>query len=282
MANRRMFSLDVVDTDRFLDMGSGAQLLYYNLGMHADDDGFVTSPKKIQRNCRATDGDFRELMREGYIKVFDSGVIVITHWKQNNFIRSDRYKPTRCVEEKAQIASLQNGTYALLSESPQLEVAATVDDAEPDSNQNATKRDTVGIPDGIPDGSQSVPTRETQVRLGKDRLGQERLELGEDSPGEKKKRTAKPFSPPSFEQCQAYYQEKRFTFDLDFFYRYFTELKWHDGNGKPVKNWKAKMLTWQHREEERGSKQQARQGSFMQHTEEERGGWADAWGVDDE
>ena len=154
MANRRMFSLDVVDTDRFLDMASGAQLLYYNLGMHADDDGFVTSPRKIQRNCRATDGDFRELIREGYVKAFDSGVLLITHWRQNNFIRKDRYTPSVCTDEKRQVLLLEGGIYGLISENPQLEACATIEDGQPYGipvvNQTVTDGSTKRLPDGIP------------------------------------------------------------------------------------------------------------------------------------
>ena len=71
------------------------------------------------------------------------------------------------------------------------------------------------------------------------------------------------------QECEAYYREKRFTFDLEFFYRYFTELKWHDGNGKKVKNWKSKMLTWQHNEDKRVAAKHDGQQSFMQHTPEE-------------
>lgn len=181
MANRRMFSLDVVDTDRFLDMASGAQLLYYNLGMHADDDGFVTSPRKIQRNCRATDGDFRELIREGYVKAFDSGVLLITHWRQNNFIRKDRYTPSICTDEKRQILLLEGGIYGLISENPQLEASATIEDGQPYGipvvNQSVTERSTKRLPSGQPDDIPSVDPgkdREGKDSTGKVKSGKKR------------------------------------------------------------------------------------------------------------
>ena len=92
MANRRMFSLSVIDTDKFLDMPVSSQLLYFHLGMRADDDGFVSSPKRIARTTNCGDDDLRILTTKGYIIPFESGVVVIRHWRQNNQLRSDRYR----------------------------------------------------------------------------------------------------------------------------------------------------------------------------------------------
>lgn len=99
MANRRMFSLDVVDTDRFLDMSASAQALYFHLGMRADDDGFVSSPRKIAKASNCGLDDLTLLAAKGFIIPFESGVVVVTHWKENNYIRADRYKPTRYTKE---------------------------------------------------------------------------------------------------------------------------------------------------------------------------------------
>lgn len=118
MANRRMFSLDVVNSDTFLDMGAGAQLLYYHLAMRADDDGIIGAPKRIMRECRATDGDMKELIRERYVIAFDSGVIAIAHWLQQNKVRNERYKRTVYVDELSQLGITENETYVLLSEYP--------------------------------------------------------------------------------------------------------------------------------------------------------------------
>ncbi len=138
MANRRMFSLDIVDTDKFLDMPVSAQCLYFHLGMRADDDGFVSSPKQIMRATSCTRGDIKILAENGYIIPFESGIVVIRHWKQNNYIRADRYKETIHTEEKRQI--VQNGEIYEL--------------------------DTTGIPCG----NQPVDKRYTQVRIGKDSI----------------------------------------------------------------------------------------------------------------
>ena len=156
MANRRMVSLKVVDTDLFLEMPVTARLLYYDLLVRADDDGFVGSPKKIQRMIRCSDDDFKLLMAKRFIIPFESGVCVIRHWKIHNCIRSDRYSETIYKEEKSMLKLEESGVYAL-DNKPK--------NAIPDV-----------IPSDIPDGYQM----DTQVRLGKDRLGKDRLELGKD------------------------------------------------------------------------------------------------------
>lgn len=112
MANRRMFSLDVVDTDLFLEMPTTTQALYFHLGMRADDDGFVSSPKKIAKLSNCTMDDLRILVSKGFIIPFESGVVVITHWKINNSIQKDRYHETLNKNEKNQI-SVSDNVYIL-------------------------------------------------------------------------------------------------------------------------------------------------------------------------
>lgn len=113
MANRRMFSLKIIDTDLFLDMSISARLLYYDLSMRADDDGFVASPKKIQRMVGASDDDLKILIAKQFIIPFDSGICVIKHWRVHNYIQKDRYNPTFY---KLEMSMLQhnNGTYKLV------------------------------------------------------------------------------------------------------------------------------------------------------------------------
>lgn len=112
MANRRMFSLDVVGTDKFLELPVTAQCLYFHLGMRADDDGFISSPKQILKMLSCTNGDMKILAENGYIIPFESGIIVIRHWKQNNYIQSDRYKKTRYIKEKSMLG-VSDGEYSL-------------------------------------------------------------------------------------------------------------------------------------------------------------------------
>lgn len=144
MADRRMFSKTIIDSDAFLDMPLSTQSLYFHMSMRADDDGFVNNPKKIQRMVGASDDDMKLLIAKSFIIPFESGIVVIKHWRIHNYIQSDRYKPTVYVAEKS-LLSTNNNTYAL---------------------------DTGCI--------QDVSSSDTQVRLGKskskDRLGKDRKE----------------------------------------------------------------------------------------------------------
>ncbi len=148
MANRRMFSLKVIDTDIFLDMSPSAQNLYFHLGMRADDDGFVASPKKIMVMTNASEDDMKVLMAKNFvIQMSTNGVSVITHWHMNNLIRPDRYQETEYKEEKTRLR-VENGKYTA------------------DFNHE------LGIPNVIPEiGTQNGSETAPQVRLGKVRLG---------------------------------------------------------------------------------------------------------------
>lgn len=137
MAQRRMFSPDIVDSDAFLEMPLGAQLLYFHLGMRADDDGFIGNPRKIQRMVGANDDDLKILLAKRFLLSFQSGVVVIKHWLIHNLIRKDRYKATRYTEEKNLLIVKENGAYT--------EMATT----------------------GVPNGNRLAP----QVRLGKVSIG---------------------------------------------------------------------------------------------------------------
>lgn len=94
MANKRMFSVDVVETDAFLDLPPKVQALYFHLGMRADDDGFVSSPRTIVRTIGCNAGDLKQLEAAGYVISFNSGVLVVTDWKVNNTLKSDRHTKT--------------------------------------------------------------------------------------------------------------------------------------------------------------------------------------------
>lgn len=148
MAERRMFAKTIVLSDAFLDMPLSTRCLYFTLGMLADDDGFVGSPKSIMRQCGATQDDMLLLLSKRFVLGFDSGVIVIKHWKLNNYLRNDRYTPTTYKEELAALMLDQKGSY--------------------------TEADGKRYPDGIPVG---IPT----VSTGKDSIG--KVSIGKDSIG---------------------------------------------------------------------------------------------------
>ena len=141
MAERRMFAKTIIDSDAFLDMPVTARLLYYDLSMRADDDGFVNSPKKIMRMVGASQDDLSILCMRKFILPFDNGVVVIKHWRIHNYIRKDTYNETPYKEQKAMLEMDENNAYRLAS----------------------TERPLL------------VDEPSTQVRLGKDRLGQDSL-----------------------------------------------------------------------------------------------------------
>ncbi len=116
MARKRMFDLEVVDTDLFLEMPQSTQNLYFHLGMRADDDGFVSNPKKIIRTIGANDDDLKILFSKQFVIPFESGIVVIRHWKLNNYLRKDRHTDTIYIEERKKLTEDENGVYNLISE----------------------------------------------------------------------------------------------------------------------------------------------------------------------
>jgi hypothetical protein len=143
MAERRMFARTIIDSDAFLDMPISSQCLYFHLSMRADDDGFINNPKKIQRTVGCSEDDLTLLIAKKFIIPFQSGIVVIKHWKIHNYIQKDRYKATVYQEEKNMLGTKPNGSYKLL--------------------------DTECIQNGY--------SLEAQVRLGKDSLGKDRIEI---------------------------------------------------------------------------------------------------------
>ena len=144
MADRRMMSKTVIDTDMFLDMPISAQSLYFHLLLRADDDGFLKNIKTIMRTVGASPDDIKLLIAKQYLLLFESGVVAIKHWRVHNVIRKDRYKPTTC-DERNLIELDSSGEYKLLTTA-----------GIPNGNQLTT----AGIPNGNPG----------KVRLGKVRL----------------------------------------------------------------------------------------------------------------
>lgn len=151
MAERRMFSKTIIDSDAFLDMPQSSQLLYFHLAMRADDDGFINNPKSIMRNVKCNEDDLKLLIVKKFLIPFESGVVVIKHWRIHNYIRSDRYKETKYKEEKASLGLDENNAYTQ------------------SKNDLVDKMDTNGIP--------VVYQMDTQYGDTQDRLSKDRLEL---------------------------------------------------------------------------------------------------------
>lgn len=171
MAERRMFAKTIVDSDAFLDMPLSAQSLYFHLAMRADDDGFINNPKKIQRMIGAADDDLKLLIAKRFVLVFESGVIVIKHWRLHNTLRKDRYKPTIYQEEFQKLSLKDDGGYT-----DRLPIGCqTVAKRLPNGNQlvDVSKTEEKGEfkeINGLDGGCQSGNQLATQDRLGKDRL----------------------------------------------------------------------------------------------------------------
>lgn len=113
MANKRMFTMKIVDTDAFLDMPLSTQCLYFHLNMRADDDGFIGNPKRIEKIIGANDDDLKLLIAKRFVILFDDGVIVIKHWRMHNTLFRDRYIETSYTDEKKKLLLKDNGSYSL-------------------------------------------------------------------------------------------------------------------------------------------------------------------------
>lgn len=192
MAKRRMFSLDVVDTDTFLDLPASSQSLYFHLGMRADDDGFVSSPKRITAMVNASSDDLKLLMAKGLVIPFDSGVCVIRDWKVNNYIQSDRYTPTLYMEEKKHLSCKKSGQY-----------------------------DYSDIP-----CIQSVSELDTQVRLGKERKAKSKSVRADKPP------RASRFTPPTVDEVKSYCVERGNSVDPARFVDFYASKGWLVGKSK--------------------------------------------------
>lgn len=155
MAERRMFTQKIVDSDAFLDMPLTTQALYFHLNMRADDDGFVNNPKKIQRMICASDDDLKLLIAKRFLLAFENGVVVIKHWRMHNLLRKDRYNPTQYQEYMEQLLLKDNGSYTETCGIP------TISESD---NQMATTWQ--------PEDNQMA----TQDRIGKDRIGKDRID----------------------------------------------------------------------------------------------------------
>lgn len=225
MAERRMFAKKITESDAFLDMPSSTQMLYFHLSMNADDDGFVNNPKKIQRMCGASDDDFKLLVAKSFVILFESGIIVIKHWKIHNYIQNDRYRPTDYVDEKSMLGLKKNKAYTL------------------DENKMYTKC--------IQDVSVG------KVRIGKDRLGED--SIGKDSKGESVRgEKAKRFVPPSVEEVEQYCFERSNNVNAQSFIDFYESKGWMIGKNK-MKDWKAAVRTW---ERNRGQTQKEVKNEF--------------------
>ena len=218
MAERRMFAKTIVTSDAFLDMPASTRCLYFLLGMVADDDGFVNNPKSIMRQAGSTTDDMNLLIAKRFILTFRSGVVVIKHWCIHNTIQKDRYKETKYLDEKSTLMLDENKAY--------------------------TEAET----DVYPECIQGVSDVDTQVRLGKDKLGQ-------DSVGKDNKEDKPPKSPRHkyglYENVlltDEDYEKLKVEFPHDYTERIESLSEYMSSHGKKYSNHLATIRNWARRE----------------------------------
>lgn len=209
--------MDVIDTDRFMDMPISAQALYFHLGMHGDDDGFVSSPKRIVRAVGSCDDDLRLLAAKDFIKPFKSGVIVITDWAKNNTLRNDRYRPTVYAEEKAQLKQNETGRYYFTNT---------------DGCQMVYQMDASGCP--------MVCQMDTQHNLTEHNLTKPNLDIDNALPQAlpKPHEKSRKFVPPTVEEVAQYVAERGSNVDPQGFVDFYASKGWKVGRND-MKDWKA-------------------------------------------
>lgn len=214
MAERRMFSKRIIDSDAFLDMPLSTQVLYFHLSMRADDDGFVSNPRRIRTMVGASEDDLKLLIAKRFLLTFESGVVVIKHWRIHNYINPDRYTPTTYVEEKATLALDDKKAY------------------------------TECLHDVVQDVVQVGDKMCTQVRLGKviDRKGKDKESIEGGQAASRSK-----FVKPSVEEIAAYCAERNNDIDPQQFFDFYESKGWKVGN-QSMKDWKAAVRTWERRE----------------------------------
>ena len=177
MAEKRMFAKTIIDSDLFLDMPVTAQLLYFHLCMRADDDGFINNPKRIMRDVRCSDDDMKMLIAKDFVIPFESGVIVIKHWRLHNYIQRDRYKPTLC-DEINLLTTNKNKVYERM-DTECIQIGNRLDT---ECIQIDNKMDTECVQIGDTDKNRLDKNREDKSRLDKSREDDDKMS---DSIGQK-------------------------------------------------------------------------------------------------
>lgn len=208
IAERRMFAKTIIDSDAFLTMPLSAQALYFHLAMRGDDEGFVNKPKSIMRTIGANDDDLTLLIAKKFIIPFESGVVVIKHWKIHNYIRGDRIKETVYQEEKSMLEEKENGSYTLCQ------------------------------------SNVSQLSDKCQHRLGKVSIGKDSIDnICGVNPTDTPKKSSK-FIPPTLEEVQAYCYERNNNVDAEKWFNFYQSKGWMVGKNK-MKDWKAAVRTWE-------------------------------------
>jgi hypothetical protein len=219
MANKRMYSKEITDSDPFVELSSAAQALYFHLNQGADDDGFNNQVQLAMWKAHASIDDLKVLMAKNYILRFENGVIVIKHWRLHNTLRKDRYTPTNYQEEFKQLGIKDNGAYTL-----GCQVVAN------------------GLPGGCPsiDKSSVVESRVVEGSVDENAAD---INVGH--------KPTKRFIPPTVDDVREYCFERGNSIDPQRFVDYYTSNGWMVGKNK-MKDWKAAVRTWEQKDKPQG------------------------------
>ena len=163
MAERRMFTKKITDSDAFIEMSSAAQALYFHLNQGADDDGFNNQVQMAMWKAHASVDDLKVLLAKNYIIRFESGVIVIKHWRMHNTLRKDRYTPTNFQEELNQLGIKDNGAYTLGCQ--------VVAERLPQVSKGKVSIDKVSIVEGSEDDDTATTPEENRLKQIGGKLG---------------------------------------------------------------------------------------------------------------
>lgn len=225
MAEKRMFSKKIIDSDAFLDMPLSTQALYFHLSMRADDEGFINNAKKIQRMIGASDDDLKVLITKKFIIPFASGIVVVKHWYIHNYIRKDRLQPTAYTEEKSSLYLKGNGAYTT---EPDIDYQLTAGDCQTDDGH-------MSVACQSDDGQATVkcPHSIDKIRLDKNSIDKSSTPLG-----------AVRMKRPSLQEIQSFILENKLEVDADSFFNHYESNGWKVGNRAPMKDWKASVRYW--------------------------------------
>lgn len=234
MANKRMYSKDVTDSDAFIEMSSAAQALYFHLNQGADDDGFNNQIQLAMLKAHAGTDDLKVLMAKSFVIRFESGVIVIKHWRMHNTIRKDRYTPTNYQEELRLLGIKENGAYSIGCQA---------------------------VAERLPDGCRSIDKNSKEERS----VGKDNKDSAAPPPTHGKR-----FVPPTVDEVRAYCLERGNGIDPQRFIDHYTSNGWMVGKNK-MKDWKAAVRTWEQREKPWGQSSSGRKNGnvFLEIAQEE-------------
>ena len=266
MARRRMFSFEVVSSDRFLKLPATSQSFYFHLGVHADDEGFVSAPISLALLCKASDRDLQELQDAGYVIRFDSGVVLIVDWMLHNTIRKDRSVETIHRVERSMVV-LVDGRYVLKTDlDPVAEVVTTKMTTKMSTNMTTeTQTETTTqmtteyddffadnlapqnrIDQNIIEKNISDQSKQGEV-FDKEAFEKWYDELEPVGLRDRERMNQNNISVvgPSVGQVSLYFKENKLdNIDPIGFYSYFQRKNWLDQNGKPIDDWKAMARKW--------------------------------------